>query len=670
MKLKTLMLLVAPCFSATAAEPIHELTPLQTVTIDDPFWSPKLQTWNKITLTDVLDKFDQAGAFRNFDRVAGTADGGHEGFPWFDGLVYETIRGASDLLASYPDENLEKRLDDLIARIAAAQAVRPDGYIMTYTQLREEGHEWGLNGGFLRWQHDVYNAGALVEAGVHHYKATGKTELLAVAVRMSQLMCDTMGPAPKRNMVPAHSLPETALLELYQLFKDEPNLKTRLAFPLKENDFLTLAEFWIENRGNHCGAPTTEQWAQNEPASQAWVREQQYGDSRPSWGAYAQDQIPVFRQETMEGHAVRATLLASGTAAAARINRNPDYIRTANRFWENMIGKRLHITGGVGAYAHEEKFGPDYALPNDAYLETCAAVGAGFFHLNMNRLFGDARYIDEFERVLYNNVINGVSLDGRHYYYKNPLTTHGHHRWEWHDCPCCPPMFLKMVSALPGYIYASDSESLYVNLFIGSEAECSVNGTAVKVSQQTRYPWNGTISISLQPETDTAFPVNIRIPGWARGKENPMDLYTSKADFPEVQIKVNGRPVKHLKFVRGYASLRRIWKKGDAIELELPMSPRRVYANPAVEADRGRVALQSGPIVYCVESADNPDLQQIALPVQSVLELQYAPDRFGGVNVIRAGKGMSDAFTAIPFYCQDNRPSGGTVEVWLPERSE
>ncbi len=672
MKLKPLFisLLVVSCHTATAAEKNHELTPipLQSVTIDDPFWSPKLKTWNDVTLTDVLDKFEQAGAFRNFDRVAGSADGGHEGFPWFDGLIYETIRGASDLLVYYPNEALEKRLDDLIARIAAAQAVRTDGYIMTYTQLQEPGHEWGLNGGFLRWQHDIYNAGALVEAGVHHYKATGKTELLSVAVRMAGLMHQTIGPAPKKNLVPAHSLPETALIELYQLFNDEPDLKIMLSFPADENNFLELAEFWIENRGNHCGLPTTEQWAQNEPESQAWVREQKYGDSRPSWGAYAQDQVSVFKQHTLEGHAVRATLLASGTAAAARINRNPDYISTAERFWENMAGKRLHITGGVGAYAHEEKFGPDYVLPNDAYLETCAAIGAGFFHLNMNRLFGDARYIDEFERVLYNNIINGVSQDGRHYYYKNPLTTHEHHRWKWHECPCCPPMFLKMVSVLPEQIYACDSEGLYVNLFIGSRVICTLGGTSVQIAQQTRYPWNGAVSITLQPEKETAFPINIRIPGWARGHENPMELYTSEVSS-KVQIKINGEPVKQLKMVRGYASLRRTWKKGDTIELELPMSPRRVYANPAVAADRGRVALQSGPIVYCVERDDNLDPHQIALPTQSALDLQYAPDLFGGVNVIRAGAGTTEEFTAIPFYCQDNRPGGGSIAVWLPERN-
>ena len=665
MKLKTLILLITPCLTATAAEKIHELTPLplQSVTIDDPFWSPKLKTWNEITLTDVLDKFDRSGAFRNFDRVAGKADGGHEGFPWFDGLIYETIRGASDLLVSYPDKAMEKRLDDYISRIAAAQAVRDDGYLMTYTEMQEPGHEWGLNGGFLRWQHDVYNTGALVEAGVHHYKATGKTELLTVAVRMSQLMCNTMGPAPKKNIVPAHSLPETALLELYQLFKDEPALKEKMVLAIDENEFRELAEFWIENRGNHCGQPTTEQWAENEPASQAWVREQKYGDSRPGWGAYAQDQIPVFEQDTMEGHAVRATLLASGTAMAAQINHNPDYINTADRFWNNMVGKRLHITGGVGAYAHEEKFGPDYALPNDAYLETCAAVGAGFFHLNMNRLFGDARYIDEFERVLYNNVISGVSLDGRHYYYKNPLTSHEHHRWEWHECPCCPPMFLKMISALPEQIYATDSEGLYINLFIGSRAKCTLNNASVEIAQQTRYPWNGTVAITVQPSTKTAFPINIRIPGWAREQENPMDLYTSEVESPKVQIKINGKPIKHLKMVRGYATLNRIWKKGDTIEMELPISPRRVYANPAVEADRGRVALQSGPIVYCVESADGLDPQQVALPAKSALKLQSAPDLFGGVNVIRAGE-----FTAIPFYCQDNRPGGGSIQVWLPER--
>jgi DUF1680 family protein len=449
----------------------------------------------------------------------------------------------------------------------------------------------------------------------------------------------------------------------------------KLHTQINEKDYLDLVEFWLEGRGNHCGRPTTEQWSQNEPESQKWVREQKYGNSRPGWGAYAQDHKSIFKQETLEGHAVRATLMCAGLSAAARINSDSEYAASAKRLWENMVGKRMHITGGVGAFAHEEKFGSDYMLPNDAYLETCAAVGAGFFHQNMNLLFGDARYVDELERVLYNNVINGVSLEGNRYYYKNPLSTRQHHRWDWHGCPCCPPMFLKMASALPNYIYAYDKEGIYVNLFVGSKAEFLLNNNPVEIVQNTEYPWRGFISISLNPATEAEFAFKVRIPAWAKGWENPLGLY--KSDLrSKIVLKLNGERLQNPKYVRGYAVMNRKWKKGDTIELELPMQPRRIYAHPEVEANRGRVAVQSGPLVYCLEGDGNLSMESIHLTHGTELRLEYTPNLYGGVNLIKMdavgvrsnGQIKKKVFTAIPFYCQDNREDGGSVEVWLPEQ--
>jgi len=651
---------------AESAAQKHLLVPvsIQSVKIEDAFWGPRLNTWKEVTLKDVLDKFEAAGAFRNFDRVAGTLEGKHEGPPWFDGLIYETIRGASDFLISYPDQGLEQRLDGYIARIAAAQAKDPDGYIMTYTQLDEPEHRWGLNGGNLRWQHDVYNAGALVEAGVHYYRATGKVNLLEVAVRLANHMSDIMGPLPKKNIVPAHSLPEEALVELYLLFTEDASLQDNLAVRVHADRYLHLAEFWLEMRGRNCVESTS------------IPPDPKYGQ-RPCWGEYAQDHKPVFQQDTLEGHAVRATLMCAGLSAAARVNDKAGYAQASLRLWDNMVGKRMHITGGTGAFADEEKFGPDYVLPNDAYLETCAAVGAGFFHRNMNLLFGDARYIDELERALYNNVLNGVSLEGTHYYYQNPLSAKNHRRWRWHDCPCCPPMFLKMTAALPGYIYACDEKGLYVNLFVGSQAECSIRGNPVKVKQKTEYPWKGTVGITLNPLRDAEFAVSMRIPGWAAGQENPFGLYQSDLKS-RVRLKVNGSEIKSPKIVRGYAAIERLWKKGDTIELELPMEPRRVYAHPAVEACRGRVAIQSGPLVYCVEEQDNPAVRSYFLGPDSRLSMTYEPELLGGVNVIKAaawsvrqdGQVQDVSLRAIPFYCQDNRQKTADMEVWLPEHKE
>ena len=279
---------------------------------------------------------------------------------------------------------------------------------------------WGLNGGNDVFQHDVYNAGAMIEAAVHYYRATGKTRLLQVATKLANHMADVMGPPPKKNVVPGHSLSEEALVKLYLLFRDKPELKSQMPVPVDEQRFLELAEFWIENRGNHQG--------------------------RQSYGTYAQDHKPVLQQETIEGHAVRATLLCTGLTATAVVNGREDYFTAARRLWKNMVERRMYVIGGLGAIAGHEGFGPDYVLPNNGYLETCAAIGAGFFHHNMNLAFADARYADELERVLYNGILSGVSLKGDTYFYENPLEAgKDRKRWAWHGCPCCPPMFLKIM---------------------------------------------------------------------------------------------------------------------------------------------------------------------------------------------------------------------------------
>ena len=297
-----------------------------------------------------------------------------------------------------------------------------------------------------------------------------------------------------------------------------------------------------------------------------------------------------MRQETIEGHAVRATLLCAGLAAAGTVNDRADYLDAARRLWNNMVERRMYVIGGLGAVAGHEGFGPDYDLPNNGYLETCAAVGAGFFHHNMNLAFADARYADELERVLYNGILSGVSLKGDSYFYENPLEAGKNRtRWAWHGCPCCPPMFLKIMGALPGYIYAQDQDGVYVGLFIGSKANLTVNGTRVVVGQTTRYPWDGAVRLSVEPVQEREFTVNVRLPGWCA----------------EPKLKVNGEPVTSVKTVHGYARLKRTWRRGDVVELTLPMPVERIKAHPKVVADIGRVALQRGPIVYCLEGVDN-----------------------------------------------------------------
>lgn len=621
--------------------------PIPQVAIDDNFWSPKLKVWREVTIPDCLAKFEKDGALTNFDRVRDGIGGKHSGPPWYDGLIYEMIRGSADFLAARRDASLEERLDGYIERIVAAQARDPNGYLNTYTQLERPGQRWGLNGGDDNWQHDVYNAGALVEAAVHYYRATGKTRLLEVATRLANAMADTMGSPPLKNVVPGHSLGEEALVKLYVLFREQPDLKSRMPVPVAEQRYLELAEFWIENRGHHEG--------------------------RKSYGPYGQDHKPVLQQETIEGHAVRATLLCAGLVAAATVNGRADYLDAARRLWENMVQRRMYVIGGLGAVAGHEGFGPDYVLPNDGYLETCAAIGAGFFHHNLNLALGDARYADEFERVLYNAVLPGVSLKGDTYFYENPLEAGAQRvRWAWHGCPCCPPMFLKIMGALPGIVYAQGAGEVYVNLFVGSHATLTVDGVKVRLHQATRYPWSGEIQIALEPERDIEFALNVRLPAWCS----------------EPGLRVNGTTPARIETVRGYARLQRQWRHGDGVQVSLPMPVQRLKSHPNIEANRGRVALARGPLVYCLEAEDNGGhVRNLVIPPGADLGAQHREDLLGGITVIQGSAlalhrvawpeqlylssarvpGVTNApFTAIPYFANANRQPG-EMRVWMAE---
>lgn len=662
----TLLLSAVIAQQALAANVSLESVSLRDVTIEDTFWSPKLALWQQVTIPDCFDKFEKTGALVNFDCVRDGKAGEHGGPPWYDGLIYEMIRATADFLACEPDAALESRIDGYIERIAAAAEKDPDGYIETFTQLMEPDHRWGLNGGYERISHDLYNAGALIEAGVHYYQATGKTRLLSTAVRMANLMYKTMGPPPKRNIIPSHPLGEEAAVKLYLLFRDHPELKEKVGVPVREQDYLDLAQFWLEARGHHCGKPDWEHLSEKECCD--FIRGCLYGDDRPSWGAYAQDHKPVLEQETIEGHAVRATLMCAGLTAAAAVNGREDYARAAQRLWENMTFKKMHISGGVGAFANDEKFGPDYVLPNNAYLETCAAVGAGFFHWNMLLLFGDGRYATELERVLYNGALCGVSLEGKSYFYENPLEATNRQRWEWHGCPCCPPMFLKLMGALPGYIYAVGKDAVYVNLFIGSRARFTLGEKSFAIVQKTTYPWEGNVALTVETDAPVEFDLRVR----------------ASALTGPITFNVNGKQAENLKVEDGYGVLKRTWRNGDCVTTEIPLPVRMINAHPAVEADRGRIALMRGPILYCVESADNPNgVKTLWIPPDAQCSAQFRSDLLGGVTVItgRAVNGQSwpaealygqlpdkpeyTQFTAIPYFANSNR-TPGDMAVWLP----
>lgn len=644
-KLTAAVLLSLASLPARAEAPAAALSavPIQSVQIDDPFWSPKMNTWRTVTMTDCLDRFDRDGAMENFDHVArGEMHAEHKQFPWFDGLVYEMIQAGADFIAESPDPQLEARLDGMIDRIAAAGQHDPDGYLNTYTSLKEPTHRWGLNGGNDRWQHDLYNAGCLVDAGVHYYRATGKTKLLATAVRMSNYMSREMGPPPRKNAIPGHAVGEEAEIGLYSLFKEQPDLKQKLGVPVDEQKYLELAQFWIDARGHHEG--------------------------RGDYGAYDQDHIPVLQQTTIEGHAVRAALMASGLTRLGIATERSDYANVARTLWDNMVSRRAYLTGAVGADANDEKFSSDFVLPNTGYAETCAAVANGFFSRNINLATADASAADEYELALYNGALAGVALSGKGYFYENPLeSTPKRTRWDWHACPCCPPMFLKMMSGLPGTIYATGETSLYINQFVGSTAKLQVHGTPLVVTQQTRYPWDGDLHLTITPTTPATFDLMLRIPGWSSGQISHGGLYrVDGATSQPPQITVNGQPVEHVEMMRGYARISRAWQSGDRVDLHLPMNVRRVSADSHVDADRGRVALMRGPIVYCVESIDHDgSIADLWLPSNAAIEPQARPDLLGGLTVLGATDGKGKAFTAIPYFANANR-GPVSMEVWLP----
>jgi len=331
----------------------------------------------------------------------------------------------------------------------------------------------------------------------------------------------------------------------------------------------------------------------------------------------------------------------------------------------------MFISGGVGAIAEDEKFGPDYYLPTDAYLETCAAVGAGFFSQRMNQLLGQGEYIDELERVLFNSVLTEVSLSGDLYTYQNPLNAVGRDRWNWHGCPCCPPMFLKMVSAVPDFIYSTRGNEIFVNLFIGSEANIKLENSAnVALRQTTNYPWDGKISIKMTPDVERNFSLKLRIPGWARSVENPFGLYQSKVKS-EVVLKINGKSVPVEPF-DGYVTIKRTWKADDQVELILPMEPRFIHATHEVKVLNGLVAIAAGPILYCLEENSNDQLEDLKIDTNEEMKIVYKPNLLDGVNVIE-GKGLNGKsqiieFKAIPYYNNGNIQSGDKYKVWIQQK--
>ena len=625
--------------------------PFTDVTIDDAFWSPRIETNRRVTIDYDFQKCAETDRLSNFDKAAGVAQGKHVGIFFNDSDVFKVIEGAAFSLHLHPDAELEQFLDGLIARIAAAQEA--DGYLYTARTIAERNgtqdqlradQEGGTRWSNLRVNHELYNVGHLYEAAVAHFLATGKRTLLDVALKNADLIDSVFGPNKRRD-VPGHQEIEMGLVKLYDVTGNER--------------YLQLAKFFLDERGHYHNG------------------RQPYGNFGDP--AYTQDHLPVIEQDEALGHSVRAVYMYSGMADVAALTGEQAYIDAIGRIWDNVVSKKLYITGGIGARRHGEAFGGNYELPNaTAYNETCAAIANVFWNQRMFQLHGHAKYIDVLERSLYNGFLPGIDFGGNRFFYVNPLEFDGqfqfnrnnsNERLGWFNCSCCPTNAVRVFPSLGGYLYAQQGNSLYVNLFMSSQTNITIGDTAVQVIQQTHYPWNGTIKLTINPARPTEFALHVRIPGWAQGQPVPSDLYayTQSADANDqpITLTVNGAPIA-LALHQGYAVVQRLWQPGDQLELTLPMPVRRVVSHPAVAEDAGKVAVERGPLVHCLEAVDNEgSVLGAALADSTPLIAAKAPQLLNGVVTIEA-KQPDGNLTFIPYYAWAHR-GRGEMTVWVAQ---
>jgi len=639
------------CGNKKAADYPVKPVPFTDVHVDDDFWFPRMETNRSVTIPFALKKNEDTGRVNNFRKAAGLMEGKYEGRRFNDTDVYKVMEGVAYSLSLDPDPELEKYLDSLIEIIAAAQ--EEDGYLYAARTVDPENPAPGAGPGRwtrLRGSHELYNAGHMYEAAVAHYLATGKRTFLDVAEKNADLLVKEFGPDKRRDF-PGHQEIEIGLAKLFRVTGNK--------------EYLKLAKFFLDERGHaHDGGL--------------------YPESSPfaiyNQKKYMQDHKPVLEQNKAVGHAVRASYMYAGMADVAALTENVEYVRAIDRIWENVVSKKMYLTGGIGARHTSEAFGDNYELPNfTAYTETCAAVGNVMWNHRLFLLHGDARYIDVMERVLYNGLISGVSLSGDRFFYQNPLESKGkYERSPWFEVACCPGNITRFIPSFPGYVYAQRNGILYVNFFVGGTAMIMVENNSVGIKQETRYPWEGVVKITIDPERSAEFTLNIRIPGWAQNLPVPSDLYRyMRKRNEDVKLTVNGKPFI-LVIERGYARIRRRWRRGDVVELDLPMPVRCVICNENVKDNRGKVALERGPLVYCAEWVDNAGgVFNLFLPDNMELYSEYQKEMLGGVVVIRGkafelkksddGKStrkINRELIAIPYYAWAHRGEG-EMAVWL-----
>ena len=625
--------------------------PFTAVKINNKLWTSRIDTNRTVTIPASFARCENTGRVKNFEMAAARSGKFCTKLPFDDTDIYKTIEGASYSMAVHPDAKLDAYVDSLITKVGKAQ--EPDGYLYTARTIDPlNPHPWS---GTERWvkenelSHELYNSGHLFEAAAAHYLATSKRNFLDIALRNADLLVKTFGPG-KRHVAPGHEIVEMGLVRLYRI--------------TGKKEYLDLAKFFIDERGHRIyDKASTDEWKN---------------------GMYWQDNEPVIAQEDAEGHAVRAMYLYSGMADVAALTGDKEYITAIDKIWNNMVGKKIYVQGGIGAVPDGERFGGDYELPNTtAYNETCAAIGNVFWNQRMFLLHGESKYIDVLEKVLYNGLISGVGIDGKTFFYTNALqVTNGftHPQLEtsrsgWFECSCCPTNVARFLPSLPGYIYAQEGNNVFVNLFISGSANMEVGDKKLNITQSNNYPWSGALSLTLTPESPVNFAMHIRIPGWARAEAIPSDLYAfQNKSTAKITLKLNGKVIAY-KMENGYAVINRQWNKGEKIELNLPMEVRKVIANKALVDDHGKTALQRGPIIYCAEWKDNGgSVSDLAIPTNATFKAVAEPDMLNGVTVLKGDvlrKNKDNTvrkveLTAIPYYAWANRGKG-EMTVWFPE---
>jgi DUF1680 family protein len=645
-------LILGEAFSAGPQDAVLRAVPFTAVRVEDGFWSRRLEVNRTVTIPFAIRQCEATGRVDNFAIACGLKRGEQSGvYPFDDSDVYKSIEGASASLALHPDAVLERTVDSLIALIAGAQ--ESDGYL--YTARTNRAPRLARWAGPERWSrlsgsHELYNLGHLYEAAAMHYASTGKRTLLDVALKSAELLLADFGPSA-RHIPPGHQEVEIGLSKLFRVTGDRR--------------YIDLARFFLDQRGRTQGG-------------------------RKLWGSYSQDHQPVLEQGEAVGHAVRFTYMVAAMADVAALGGDSSYGVAAERLWKNAVTRKMYLTGGVGATGAIEGFGAEYDLPNvSAYGETCASIAGIMASHRLFLLRGEARFLDVAERILYNGFLAGAGMSGDQFFYPNPLASIGHQRSPWFDCACCPSNVARFVPSIPGMMYAQRGSDVFVCLYAGGRVDLTVEGEHVALRQRTGYPWEGWCEFIVESAGRRPFTLYLRIPGWERNEPMPGGLYRDVLAAPgEPALAVNGEQVP-LRLSNGFARVTRVWKAGDRVVLRLPMEVRRVVADARVEADRGRVALERGPIVYCAEWADYADgtggppagtgregrVWNLVLPDSARLSGEFRPSLLGGVEVV-VGKALATEiaggllralpvpFTAIPYYAWAHR-GAGEMTVWL-----